>query len=302
MLGYRPGDVDGHYGSATASAVMAYQKHEGLQRDGVTGPAGARPPSTARRPERGPQGGAGLEIDLDRQIMFVVSLDGTYQILNVSTGNNESYRHPAGYTAVAVTPKGTYAVGRKIDAEEHAPLGTLYRPMYFHGGYAVHGSRSVPAYPASHGCVRVSYEDEDWLFPIIRAGDARHRCTAAVTSRLRSASTPAPDSSTAPDHVFPRTPRLQLTLAGGADALAMQCASSSVSSRGSKASPVAQRQQQVGQRRVAGQHRAVQVGPDDPAVDRALGAPTVAFTDLDGARAAGRRRPAGCARRGSRSP
>jgi hypothetical protein len=169
VLGYRPGDVDGHYGSATASAVLAYQKHEGLQRDGVTGPevlAAIDGPQTGA----GPRGGAGLEIDLDRQIMFVVSLDGTYRILNVSTGNNESYRHPAGYTAVAVTPKGTYAVGRKIDAEEHAPLGTLYRPMYFHGGYAVHGSRSVPAYPASHGCVRVSYEDEDWLFPIIQPG------------------------------------------------------------------------------------------------------------------------------------
>lgn len=169
IMGYRPGDVDGSYSPETASAVMAFQKHEGLARDGVVGPEvlgvidGA--PSGA-----GPRGGAGLEVDLDRQIMFVVALDGTYTILNVSTGNNASYRHPGGYTAVAVTPTGTYAVGRKIDAEEHAPLGTLYRPMYFYGGYAVHGSRSVPAYPASHGCVRVSYEDEDWLFPVIQRG------------------------------------------------------------------------------------------------------------------------------------
>jgi peptidoglycan hydrolase-like protein with peptidoglycan-binding domain len=168
-LGYRPGAADGRYGAATASAVLAFQKHEGLQRDGVTGPqvlAAIDAPTVGA----GPRSGAGIEIDLDRQIMFVVSLDGTYQILNVSTGNNQSYRHPAGYTAVAVTPTGTFAVGRKIDAEEHAPLGVLYRPMYFKGGYAVHGSRSVPAYPASHGCVRVSYQDEDWLFPLIRPG------------------------------------------------------------------------------------------------------------------------------------
>ena len=168
-LGYRPGPVDGRYGAATASAVLAFQKHEGLQRDGITGPqvmAAIDVPTVGA----GPQGGAGLEIDLDRQIMFVVALDGTYKILNVSSGNNESYRHPAGYTAVAVTPTGTFAVGRKIDAEEHAPLGVLYRPMYFKGGYAVHGSRSVPAYPASHGCVRVSYQDEDWLFPMIQPG------------------------------------------------------------------------------------------------------------------------------------
>jgi lipoprotein-anchoring transpeptidase ErfK/SrfK len=28
--------------------------------------------------------------------------------------------------------------------------------MYFNGGIAVHGYTSVPTYPASHGCVRVS--------------------------------------------------------------------------------------------------------------------------------------------------
>ena len=31
----------------------------------------------------------------------------------------------------------------------------MYRPNYFYGGYAVHGMTSVPAYPASHGCVRM---------------------------------------------------------------------------------------------------------------------------------------------------
>ena len=36
-----------------------------------------------------------------------------------------------------------------------SPLGTLWDPMYFTGGYAVHGNPSVPPYPASHGCVRV---------------------------------------------------------------------------------------------------------------------------------------------------
>lgn len=168
-MGYRPGAVDGAYTAETASAVMAFQKHEGLQRDGVTGPE-VLSRIDAVPTGAGPRDGPGLEVDLDRQIMFVVSLDGTYRILNVSTGNNQSYRHPAGYTAVAVTPTGTFEVGRKIDAPERAPLGTLYRPMYFKGGYAVHGSTSVPGYPASHGCVRVSYPDEDWLFPMIQPG------------------------------------------------------------------------------------------------------------------------------------
>jgi peptidoglycan hydrolase-like protein with peptidoglycan-binding domain len=171
-LGYRPGPADGRYGEATASAVMAYQKHEGLQRDGVAGPQvlGALEQAPTGAGPRHTGGGPYIEVDLDRQIMFVSLADGSTAILNVSTGNNDTYQHPSGYSAVAVTPVGSFAVSRKLDFEEKAPLGTLYRPMYFKGGYAVHGSRSVPGYPASHGCVRVSYEDEDWLFPQIPSG------------------------------------------------------------------------------------------------------------------------------------
>jgi hypothetical protein len=172
LLGYRPGEPDGRYGAATASAVLAFQKHEGLQRDGVAGPevlaALARPPSGAGPRDPGP--GPRLEVDLDRQIMFVTLADGSRFVLNVSTGSGGTYRHPRGGTAVAATPVGGFAIGRKIDALERAPLGVLYRPMYFHGGFAVHGSPSVPAYPASHGCIRVSNADEDWLFPQVPVG------------------------------------------------------------------------------------------------------------------------------------
>jgi lipoprotein-anchoring transpeptidase ErfK/SrfK len=33
--------------------------------------------------------------------------------------------------------------------------------MYFKGGFAIHGYPSVPAYPASHGCVRIPM----WIAP-----------------------------------------------------------------------------------------------------------------------------------------
>ncbi len=35
--------------------------------------------------------------------------------------------------------------------------------MFFHGGFAVHGSYDVPNYNASHGCIRVLPTDAEWL-------------------------------------------------------------------------------------------------------------------------------------------
>jgi L,D-transpeptidase ErfK/SrfK len=35
--------------------------------------------------------------------------------------------------------------------------------MFFHEGYALHGSTDVPGYNASHGCVRLFIEDAQWL-------------------------------------------------------------------------------------------------------------------------------------------
>ena len=35
--------------------------------------------------------------------------------------------------------------------------------MFFHGGYALHGSPEVMGYNASHGCVRIFFDDAQWL-------------------------------------------------------------------------------------------------------------------------------------------
>ncbi len=35
--------------------------------------------------------------------------------------------------------------------------------MFFHGGYALHASTSVPGHNASHGCVRIFLNDSQWL-------------------------------------------------------------------------------------------------------------------------------------------
>jgi N-acetylmuramoyl-L-alanine amidase len=172
-LGYRAGGADGLYGAETASAVMAFEKHEGLGRDGAAGrqvaarlrnPRGAGPRRKRPRPR--------IEVDLDRQIAFVVPAKGKIAILNVSTGSGEAYESPGGGTAVAYTPTGRFSVYRKADEIVKAPLGSLYKPLYFDQGWAVHGAASVPGYPASHGCVRTSDYDQDFVFKKIPKGTA----------------------------------------------------------------------------------------------------------------------------------
>lgn len=42
--------------------------------------------------------------------------------------------------------------------------GNMYNRRHIVGGYFVHGSMSVPTYPASHGCIRIPVPDSDWMF------------------------------------------------------------------------------------------------------------------------------------------
>lgn len=161
-LGYWLGKPDGNYGQLTRQAVMAFQKVEGLGRDGVAGPATQERLAAAGRPKA--QAGNGIEIDLQRQVLFLVEGGQVRWAVNASTGNGEAYASPTGRDAVAVTPTGQFRVERQIDGTREAPLGTLYRPKYFIGGIAVHGSGSVPAFPASHGCVRVTNSAMDMIW------------------------------------------------------------------------------------------------------------------------------------------
>ena len=109
-----------------------------------------------------------IEVDLDAQVLHVVE-DGRRTVtLQVSSGNGETYTNANG-TARARTPVGSFRIERRIHGLREAALGTLYDPLYFYRGFAIHGSPSVPAYPASHGCVRITRADATWL--IERAPD-----------------------------------------------------------------------------------------------------------------------------------
>jgi len=136
-------------------ALIAFQKIEGRPRTGVLTREELEILRHARRPEAHESEYAHIEVDLSRQILFVVDAEGTVsQILPVSTGSGELFTE-GGRTRRAVTPTGRFTVSWKIEGWRKSPLGLLYYPNYIYGGIAIHGSLSVPAQPVSHGCIRI---------------------------------------------------------------------------------------------------------------------------------------------------
>lgn len=163
-LRYYVASVDGKTSATTRSAVMAFQKVNGLKVDGAIGPQTAAALASASAPSL--RGGPPnrIEVDLTKQVLYFVQNDQLVRVMPVSSGNGKTYRTSSGGRARANTPVGTFHIGRRIRGVRVADLGTLHNPLYFYGGYAIHGSTSVPNYPASHGCIRVSLADSLWLF------------------------------------------------------------------------------------------------------------------------------------------
>ena len=154
-LGYWLGTPDGAFGSSTHHAVVALQKVAGLARDGVVGPATLDALDRGVRPTPQSTSGRVVEIDLARQVLVAVRDGGVQWVFDTSTGS-----------VPGTTPVGHWTVTRQIDGLRESELGLLYRPKYFYEGVAIHGYTSVPAYPASHGCVRVTYPAMDAIWAL----------------------------------------------------------------------------------------------------------------------------------------
>ncbi len=160
-LRFSPGPVDGRFDAKTGQAVLSFQKQTGLPRTSRVDAATATRMNTAGygtpmvsdgNPDR-------VEVDLSRQVLQIWRAGPLYKVLGVSTGTGKRYcattdsgRRVCG---VATTPTGRFDFSRRIAGKRVSDLGTLLDPVYFTGGYAVHGSPSVPATPASHGCIRI---------------------------------------------------------------------------------------------------------------------------------------------------
>ncbi len=182
-LGFRPGNAN-----ATRHAVIAFQKEQGLKRDGVLGSKTlaalrqAQPPAMPKA-----CGDVVACADLKRQIIFIKN-KGRLNVIDTATGNGERYQRvrrvngtvrpiPGAY-AVASTPRGKGTVCRKVKGHHKAALGSLFNPVFidYKGdgrsctGIAFHGSNSVPVKPASHGCLRVIRENDQWVFKALPRG------------------------------------------------------------------------------------------------------------------------------------
>jgi lipoprotein-anchoring transpeptidase ErfK/SrfK len=144
-LGYALRVVDGHYGSDTTEAVLAFQKVQGLPWTGRVTPRVWRVLERAATPRPRYSRGNHIEVDKRRQLLFLIRGGRVVLVSHVSTG------------ATGNTPVGRWRVYRKVTGWDWV----LWYPMYFLRGFAIHGYPSVPAYPASHGCVRIPM----WLAP-----------------------------------------------------------------------------------------------------------------------------------------
>jgi hypothetical protein len=137
-------------------ALLAFEKWSGLPRDGVLSAQDEDRIGRAVRPEPTRRGGAGarIEVLLDRQVALLVEHDRVMRVVHISTG---AWGTP--------TPMGSFRVYRKERYSWSVPF-SVWMPWasYFTGGIAFHEYGYVPAYPASHGCVRVNRFDARGLF------------------------------------------------------------------------------------------------------------------------------------------
>jgi N-acetylmuramoyl-L-alanine amidase len=162
--------VTGVFTAETHHAVVAFQKQNGLGRDGVVGPRTRAKLARPSRPRpRSPRSGYYVEINKAKQLLYLFHGSRVAKIAGVSTGSGRRYQQD-GATHVARTPEGRFRIQRQINGWRKSKLGLLYRPKYFYGGYAIHGSYSVPPYPVSHGCVRVTIRAMDRLWRLLPVG------------------------------------------------------------------------------------------------------------------------------------
>jgi hypothetical protein len=147
---------------AVRQSVYAFQKAQGIAVDGIVGPVTRSSLTEPSRVEpRFDAPSLHIEVDKTRQLLLRVRNGRVTTIVNTSTAGIPGYR----------TPEGAFRIFRRVEGIDMSPLGRLYDPLYFVGGYAIHGSTNVPPRAASHGCVRVAIWEAARLFDVVPHGE-----------------------------------------------------------------------------------------------------------------------------------
>jgi endonuclease YncB( thermonuclease family) len=159
-LGYLPAHYRTRvFDNRTQQALIAFQGWEGITRTGVLDAATKARlvrPSHPRPEDPGPRH---VEISVDRQVLLLVDGTRVVRAIHVSTG------------AGGRTPIGSFSVREKDLLSWSRPFQVwMPHAAYFYGGFAMHGYPYVPAYPASHGCVRLPEDEAPVVYDFVTLG------------------------------------------------------------------------------------------------------------------------------------
>lgn len=158
--GYHMPRVDGATDRFSVWAIYAFEKVAGRSPNGSFGnEEWARmvqnPRAKVRRPDLPP---THVEIDIGRQLILLVKNGKVRNQLHTSTGKPST-----------PTVRGTFTVYEK--RPYYQSYNRMHWPVFFYGGYAIHGYPEIPTYPASAGCARTYNGNMDFIYPKLFIGE-----------------------------------------------------------------------------------------------------------------------------------
>jgi len=215
-LHYWVGTPDGVFDQDTVYAVQAFQKVKGMARTGRATDDVLKAMESATTPAPLVPGGEPnrIEVDIPRQVLFLYEGNSVSKILPVSTGSMERFCSE-GYCRIAGTPTGAFKVYRQDSGWNEGPLGSLYNANFIVGGIAIHGATSVPATPASHGCIRIPMSAAEWFPSKARIGTPVYVTGGPNTVSANDIVGPAPAAAAPSPSAVQPTPTTMPSLLGG---------------------------------------------------------------------------------------
>ena len=149
----------GTYDAATGRAVMAFRKVNSMPRRYDADRAVIEKAIALKGAfkVRHPDAGRHVEADLSKQVLALIDKGKVVETYHTSSGTAATPTVIGSFRVYLKTP-GTNAKG-------------MVHSSYFIRGYAIHGYVDVPAFNASHGCLRIPIADAWRVFAWLRMGD-----------------------------------------------------------------------------------------------------------------------------------